>query len=341
MFTTGGQKFYLKDLVTEVVHDIQNSPYNFSVSTNQTNNITRFQIVFFNCSRILTRALDVVQPQINIVGATSYLWRVQRLSPSGTIEQTFNFPWVPNWFNFNNSIIGFPNNFLIHGREYLVSATTTVGDITYSVYNCRITLNSAYQLSNPLLFKSTMCGGNKCTGFQYSFTNTSIVNDLRKDIDIEVTKPDGFIVTFPIGWNPGGFSLNNTSYGLTPLIIGGTYLIRARVSNVGGVPLPWSATCSVTIASCRTSNPDLTTNNSLIKTYPNPFKTNFTLDLFDINQDKVTVKVYDMIGKLVEEKAIDTTVEKSVLLGDNYKTGIYNIVIQDGEEVKTQRVIKE
>jgi hypothetical protein len=75
--------------------------------------------------------------------------------------------------------------------------------------------------------------------------------------------------------------------------------------------------------------------------YPNPFDSAFQLNFKTISTDKVEMKAYDMTGKLLETRKFDTTEMNNQNSGSNYPSGIYNIVLKQGESVKTLRVIKK
>jgi hypothetical protein len=53
------------------------------------------------------------------------------------------------------------------------------------------------------------------------------------------------------------------------------------------------------------------------------------------------MRVYDMIGKLVETRQFSTTEANNQEIGNNYQSGIYNVIVTQGEEMKTLRVIKK
>jgi hypothetical protein len=48
-----------------------------------------------------------------------------------------------------------------------------------------------------------------------------------------------------------------------------------------------------------------------------------------------------MLGKTIESRSINVSDSESFNIGDNYPAGIYNVIITQGTEVKTPRVIKE
>jgi hypothetical protein len=50
------------------------------------------------------------------------------------------------------------------------------------------------------------------------------------------------------------------------------------------------------------------------------------------------VQVYDMTGRLIEQRQ---AASNSIEVGNNYPTGVYNIIVNQGENTKTVRVIKK
>ncbi|MCF6130751.1 T9SS type A sorting domain-containing protein [Flavobacterium wongokense] len=74
--------------------------------------------------------------------------------------------------------------------------------------------------------------------------------------------------------------------------------------------------------------------------YPNPYIETFKISMSTPNADKIVISVYDMMGKLMEQR--DTTLEEigDLQLGEHYPTGIYNVVVAQGDGIKTLRVIK-
>ena len=89
------------------------------------------------------------------------------------------------------------------------------------------------------------------------------------------------------------------------------------------------------------SKPTTADNEDLsIKVYPNPFTENFNLSVTNAIETDFTISIYDMIGKLVEERTIKATEINDSPIGDRIPSGVYNVVISNGEIVKTMRVIK-
>ena len=73
--------------------------------------------------------------------------------------------------------------------------------------------------------------------------------------------------------------------------------------------------------------------------YPNPFTTDFDIDIISSATENVQVKVYDMLGRLMESKTVEVS-EKVHQLGNNYPSGVYNVIVNQNGTTKTLRVIK-
>ena len=74
--------------------------------------------------------------------------------------------------------------------------------------------------------------------------------------------------------------------------------------------------------------------------YPNPFSENFKLSLTTTSDEKVGIMVYDMTGRLLEQHEINSIDVSILKVGNQYPSGIYNVIITQGDELKTLRVIK-
>jgi len=74
--------------------------------------------------------------------------------------------------------------------------------------------------------------------------------------------------------------------------------------------------------------------------YPNPFTENFKLDVKTNSEANIQVRVYDMIGKLVEDKMINASDIQNFELGSQYPSGVYNVIVSQESNTKTLRVIK-
>jgi hypothetical protein len=73
---------------------------------------------------------------------------------------------------------------------------------------------------------------------------------------------------------------------------------------------------------------------------PNPFNQTFKLNISTSSEESVTIKVYDMIGKLIEDKTVEASQLENLEIGSKLSTGVYNVIVKQGTNEKTVRVIK-
>jgi hypothetical protein len=74
--------------------------------------------------------------------------------------------------------------------------------------------------------------------------------------------------------------------------------------------------------------------------YPNPFAENFKLEVKTSSEESLQVKVYDMLGNLVENRILEVSEIEGLEVGANYPSGVYNVIVSQGDIVKSLRVIK-
>ncbi|RAR46209.1 T9SS type A sorting domain-containing protein, partial [Flavobacterium lacus] len=75
--------------------------------------------------------------------------------------------------------------------------------------------------------------------------------------------------------------------------------------------------------------------------FPNPFANSFAIDVKTSNTEPVSLTVYDMAGRLLEVKEVKAADVTNYQFGDRYPSGVYNVVVTQGEETKTVRVVKQ
>ncbi|MGV9003668.1 T9SS type A sorting domain-containing protein, partial [Flavobacterium sp.] len=73
---------------------------------------------------------------------------------------------------------------------------------------------------------------------------------------------------------------------------------------------------------------------------PNPFTENFNLSLTTCSEEMVNIAVYDMVGKLIEQLELQPSDLEGLKIGNRYSSGVYNIIVQQGSEMKTLRAVK-
>lgn len=75
--------------------------------------------------------------------------------------------------------------------------------------------------------------------------------------------------------------------------------------------------------------------------YPNPFVNEFNFKITGANQNEVSILVFDMLGKQVENRLVNGNDFENISFGQNYPTGIYNVIVSQGMNTKTVRLVKK
>ncbi|WP_191963368.1 YDG domain-containing protein [Flavobacterium luteum] len=77
-----------------------------------------------------------------------------------------------------------------------------------------------------------------------------------------------------------------------------------------------------------------------VKAFPNPFASHFSLDIESSSDALVEMKVYDMIGRQLEAKQATVSELSTREIGRNYPSGVYNVIVSQGDKVKSIRMVK-
>jgi len=85
----------------------------------------------------------------------------------------------------------------------------------------------------------------------------------------------------------------------------------------------------------------LTAESSLsVIAYPNPSSSVFNLEFSSsVSGKSNSIQVYNMTGQLIEQRQVQQS--ENVELGSDYASGIYNVIVTQGEQVKALRLIKK
>jgi hypothetical protein len=277
-------------------------------------------LVTTQCGAQLGLMTDVVYANL-VSYATGYRFKVTNLTTNAvqTIDRTLRE------FRFN-LLSNIPYNTLF---KVEVAVRNTNG--TYLPYgpSCNITTplfpTTSLQDSqcdyvaasnNELVYAKLVANA---TNYRFNFTNTALSYGYTFDTVLRV------------------FALN-TVPGLTPNT---TYSVKVAV-KIGGVWGPYNKVCTLTTPG--TSKPitaiTSTETNFDATAYPNPFAANFKLNVTTTSAEALQVKVYDMLGKLIENSVIDPIEVRGFEVGNNYPSGVYNVIVSQGDQIKTLRVIK-
>ena len=77
------------------------------------------------------------------------------------------------------------------------------------------------------------------------------------------------------------------------------------------------------------------------KAYPNPSIETVNIPYTALNNEVVEIKVYDLNGKLIEDKKVDSQFSKLKLNVSNYATGTYIYAVKNSLGIYNGKFIKE
>ncbi len=118
-----------------------------------------------------------------------------------------------------------------------------------------------------------------------------------------------------------------------------TYAIRVAV-KINGVYGNYGASCNV-YTQGTTAKQIAETTEFVAAAYPNPFETTFNIKLETPSKEIVTIAVYDMMGKLIETHQVSPAEVAKLQIGNNFTTGIYNVIVSQANEMQAIRLIRK
>jgi hypothetical protein len=151
--------------------------------------------------------------------------------------------------------------------------------------------------------------------------------------------------TVSCGTSTGGaVAVFSGSPRIAPSILNGgvvcvTYSI-AGSCNQDSVTATFTVTKVANCFGCTTKPVTAEVKPMSVKVYPNPSSESFNFSLTTSSDVKVQLSIFDMAGKLIENREVMPAEFTELQLGNSYPSGVYNVVVSQGTEVKSLRLIK-
>ncbi len=101
------------------------------------------------------------------------------------------------------------------------------------------------------------------------------------------------------------------------------------------------STCNVIVNKTAVEKIEEKVINYNVILYPNPTVSSFSLNVVSDSLDTIEVSVYDIQGRNIENKTFSKEDINSISIGESLPTGIYNVIVKQGENIKSQRLIKK
>ncbi|RYH29210.1 T9SS type A sorting domain-containing protein, partial [archaeon] len=280
------------------------------------------QILANRCDTTLTKIYQSVNCEFRIALVTGYRFRITNQSNPSDV-QTIDRPNA--YFSFNQLAR------YDYATNYSIDVMVQRNGIWLGYYGTACTVRT------PDVANLAVCGGTVATKGTFVYSEVLLY---ATGYRFEVTNVATQQVT-PINNGRHYFTFNE----IPGFTAGGVYSVKVSVKTTGN----WSAYGSACLITAPGGvAPEIPTDKGAVATtagfkvaaYPNPFANGFNLDIATSISDNVNVKVYDMLGKLIEVREVSATDLKEQELGNSYPAGVYNIIVTQGENLKTVRVIK-
>ena len=263
-----------------------------------------------------------------LTGATAYRFEVS------VGDEVKTYDGSNYYFNLNQS--GIP---IRYESTYAIR-------VAAKLYNTWQPYGASCTLSTPL-YPKTKLQSSQC-GITLSKKNTNLLYanavSVAEMYRFEVSSGNS-VYTYDTPSNAvRSFKLTSVT-GLS-LASGTSYGIRVAI-KANGQWQPYGTSCTVTTYGTQVSDSsrivtsDKNSQEGLsVSAIPNPFTANFNLKLMTSAKNKAQVQVYDMIGRLIESTEINPSKSSTIQIGNNYPSGVYNVMVTQGTELKSIRVIK-
>ena len=221
---------------------------------------------------------------------------------------------------------------ILYGTTYRVEVALRNIDGTFLEYNAPCNITSP-------AYPTTQLKESQCNNYTVASTSELIYADYVANAVVyrfRLFNGAGYDATFDTASNR--FTLNN----FTGLVAGSTYSVQVSVKisnqlNFG----PFGQICTILKPGISARTLEENTNQELnISIYPNPFSDSFSIKSENLIKDKISISVYDLTGRIIETKMIDANDLETTSIGSSYPSGVYSMIISNGEMVKTIRIIK-
>lgn len=278
--------------------------------------------------------LSTLNQSINataVPNVTGYRFRVTQLDgalqPVGTPQITTQ---SLNKFNMTQ-LSG-----ILYATTYRIEVALRNTDGVYLDYNAQCNITTPNYPVTQLI--ASQCGSYVVPNTT-TYINADIVNGATQ-YRFRLFNGVGYDATYTNTSNRN-FTLSNFTGPLS-----GTYSVQVAVKMPNEPAFgPYGSTCSIVYnapskAALEEVSAIATTTSFETVAYPNPFANGFKLNIESNSNESIHVLVYDMLGKLVEDRNVMVSDMETLEIGNNYNAGVYNVIVSQGENLKTIRAIK-
>jgi hypothetical protein len=202
------------------------------------------------------------------------------------------------------------------GNYLPYSTGCTITTPSFPTSEVRLSQCDYTALSNTENFVATLVSG--ATQYRFLIYNVSL------GYSYSIDRP---VNTFNLNMFPG-------------LTSGATYSVQVAV-KIGSEFGPYGKICNLTTPGGARTVTDVKASNTFnVIAFPNPFAAGFSLAVKTSAQSTIQIRVFDMLGKLIENKNVEASDVENLEIGTNYPSGVYNVIVNQEDNTQTLRVIK-
>ena len=177
------------------------------------------------------------------------------------------------------------------------------------------------------------CGNYQATSTTESFVATIVATATKYRFRLSSVVPVG-LSSATIDRLVNSFSLS-----MFPALPAGTACTIEVSLEIGGVFGPYGSACTIITPGLTRTTP-VVSNEFVAIAFPNPFASDFMFNVKTASESTIQIRVYDMLGKQVDNRNLEVSEIENLQIGANYPSGVYNVVVSQGENTQTLRVIK-
>lgn len=274
------------------------------------------QLVPSQCGSTLP-SINTLISTTSLPGVKGYRFRITNMTDLESANRVQVIDRPLQWFGL--TMLGSYN----YGTAYQIEvAVRTTGDYSEFGNPCEI-----YSPAPPTLIS---CG-------QFVQESNSLVTgqSLARAVvyRFELTDMQTYLVTTidrPLNW----FTFNN----IPDFIAGASYGVRISVMTTGSFS-PFGDACEIVApgASRFMQSKEVSPESEMVS-FPNPFVGEFTLATKNFSANAV-VNVYDVTGRLMAKIPLNGE-SSEIRVGAEYPSGVYIVVLTDGDETRIKRMVK-
>jgi hypothetical protein len=222
----------------------------------------------------------------------------------------------------------------------------TVGNNSTIVFAApEVSLTGNLMLKKNTTVKFGQCGKLLIKGSVTADINSNINPDdfsVQLHVNKNVTLNAGATVRAFV-YAPNGTIQTQTATAAKPNFMKGTF---AGLKVIGNDYTNWheNTTCLCN-SSAKTGNEEINDIKGAqdewlkARVFPNPSTNQFTLDIQSAGKEPIQLNVFDVTGRLIEQKQI-VPVQQQILLGSGYSNGLYLFELKQAKSKKMFRVVK-